>query len=141
MITSSNRTDLFYGSQRITSRYLGDKFIWGEDFDAKSISFSNNLYFFHQHTPRENYNYTTTQIHLSSSEAKLIQGKYIISVEIDGKTSDVKWSFPTSGSTLNPNYLAVESTADTFTQVQNKVKSDYGKRTSAFVRIVVHYKD
>lgn len=139
MITSSNRTDLFYGSQRITSRYLGDKFIWGEDLDAKSISFPNNLFLFYQTSPRENYNYTTTQIHLSSSQAQLIQGKKIISVEIDGKTSDVKWSFPTSGSTLNPLYLAVESTADTFTQVQNKVKSDYGKLTNAIVGIVVHY--
>ena len=141
MITSNNRTDLFYGSQRITSRYLGDKLIWGKDLDAKSISFSS-VFLYYYDTPYAFYNYTVVQLHLKSSDAQLIQGKNIIGVELEGKKSDVKWTFPTSGSSLNKDYLAVESTAATFTQVLNKVKSDYGIYRYATVKsVVVHYTD
>ena len=142
MITSDNRTDLFYGSQRITSRYLGDRLIWGKDLAAKSVSIDNVFLYYYEGTPYAVYNYTVVQLNLKSSDAQLIQGKNIIGVELEGKTSDVKWTFPTSASSLNKDYLAVESTAATFTQVLNKVKSDYGIHKYGTVKsVVVHYTD
>lgn len=132
---------MFYGSQKITSRYLGDKLIWGKDLDAKSITFSK-VFLYYPEKPYSFYNYSAIQLQLSSSNAQLIRGKSIISVELDGKTSDVEWTFPTSGSSLNKDYLTVESTATTFTQVQNKIKSDYGiPKYTSVGSVVVHYTD
>ena len=142
MITSNNRTDLFYGSQRIRSRYLGDKLIWGDNLDVQSVSIDNVFIYYYERPGYAFYNYAVVQLNLKSSDAKLIQGKNIIGVELEGKTSDVKWTFPTSGSSLNKDYLAVESTAATFTQVLNKVKSDYGIHKYGTVKsVVVHYTD
>ena len=138
MITSNNRTNLFYGSQRIRSRYLGDKLVWGDNLDVQSISF-NDIFLYFQASPYGFYNYTAAQLQLTSGEAQLLQGKNIVSVEIEGKKSDVKWAFPTSGSSLTQSYLAVESTATTFTQVQNKIKSDYGISTAKTAKSVVVY--
>ena len=139
MITSSNRTDLFYGSQRITSRYLGSQLVWGKDLDVQSVSFEH-IYFYFQ--PMYNfYNYTIAELQLNSSQAELVRGKNIVSVEIEGKTSDTKWAFPSSGSALNKNYLAVESTPAVFYEEQNKIKSDYGKSSPSYVDIVVYYTD
>lgn len=141
MITSNNRTNLFYGSQKITSRYLGDKLIWGKDLDAKSVSFSN-IFFYYQGNPYGFYNYAVVQLQFTSSEAQLLRGKNILSVELDGKTSDVKWTFPTAGSSINKDYLVVEATTATFTQVENKIKSDYGIPTYKSVKnVVVYYTD
>lgn len=138
MITSNNRTNLFYGSQKITSRYLGDKLIWGKDLDAKSVSFSNT-FFYYQGSPYGFYNYAVVQLQFTSSEAQLLRGKNILSVELDGRTSDVKWTFPTSGSSIKKDYLVVEATAATFTQVESKIKADYGISKSAYVDAVVYY--
>lgn len=138
MLTSKNRTDLFYGSQRIRSRYLGSKLIWGDNLSTQTASFSE-IYIYYQPNGYSFYNYTAAQLHLSSSDAQLIRGKNIVSVEINGKKSDTKWAFPTSDSTLDSNYLAVESTSTTFTQVQNKIKSDYGISKHAYVSVVVYY--
>ena len=146
MITSKNRTDLFYGSQRIRSRYLGGNLIWGDnlgtvgdDSGTQTVSFSN-IYLYYQPNPYSFYNYTVAQLNLDSSDAQLIRGKNIVSVELDGKKSDVKWAFPTSGSSLIESYLAVESTSTTFTQVQNKIKSDYGISAHKYVdSVVIHY--
>lgn len=138
MLTSKNRTNLFYGSQRIRSRYLGGQLIWGDNLDTQTVSFSN-IYIYYQPNGYSFYNYTAAQLHFDSSDAQLIRGKNIVSVELDGKKSDIKWTFPTSDSTLDNNYLAVESTSTSFTQVQNKVKSDYGISTHGFVDSVVVY--
>ena len=138
MITSNNRTNLFYGSQKIRSRYLGDKLVWGDNLDVQSVSFSNK-FFYLQGYPYGFYNYAVVQLQLSSSDAQLLQGKNIISVEINGKKSDVKWTFPTSGSSMNKDYLVVEATADTFTQIESKIKADYGISKSAYVDAVVYY--
>lgn len=138
MITSNNRTNLFYGSQKITSRYLGDKLIWGKNLSAQSIPFSGK-FFYYQGYPYSFYNYTVAQLQLNSSEAQLIRGKNIISVELNGKTSDVKWTFPTSGSSINKDYLVVETTTSTFTQIESKMKADYGISKSGSVNAVVYY--
>ena len=133
---------MFYGSQRITSRYLGSQLIWGKDLDAKSVSIDNIFLYYYEGPGYAFYNYAVVQLHLKSTDAQLIKGKNIIGVELEGKKSDVKWTFPTSGSSLNKDYLAVESTAATFTQVLNKVKSDYGIYKYATVKsVVVHYTD
>ena len=141
MITSDNRTDLFYGSQRIRSRYLGDKLIWGDNLAVQSASFSNIFYYYSGY-PYGSYNNAVVQLQLSSSNAQLLQGKNIVSVELNGKTSDVEWTFPTSGSTLTKHYLTVESTSlSNFKQIDSKMKADYGISKSAHVSVVVYYTD
>lgn len=138
MITSNNRTDLFYGSQRIRSRYLGDKLVWGDNLDVQSVSFSNK-FFYYQYSGYGFYNYTAVELQLNATDAQLLQGKNIVSVEVEGKKSDIKWSFPTSGSSISKNYLVVETTSSTFKEVQNKAKSDYGITLGTFVNAVVYY--
>lgn len=140
MITSDNRTDLFYGSQRIRSRYLGDKLIWGDNLDVQSVSFSN-IFFYLASRGYDFYKNAVVQLQLSSSDAQPLKGKNIVSVELNGKTSDVEWTFPTSGSALNKDYLTVESTPTTFNQISSKMKADYGMSRSERVDVVVYYTD
>lgn len=129
---------MFYGSQKIRSRYLGDKLVWGDNLDVQSISF-NNIFLYFQPYPYTFYNCTAAQLHFVASDAQLIRGKNIVSIELDGKKSDVKWTFPTSGSSLDKNYLAVETTTSTFDEIQNKAKADYGVSSSKSIKNVVVY--
>lgn len=138
MITSDNRTDLFYGSQRIRSRYLGNQLIWGDNLDVQSVSFTN-IFFYYGSRGYDFYNNAVVQLQLSSSDAQPLKGKNIVSVELNGKTSDVEWTFPTSGSLLTESYLTVESTEATFNQISSKMKSDYGISRSERVSVVVYY--
>lgn len=131
---------MFYGSQRITSRYLGSQLIWGKDLDVQSISFSH-IFFYYGSRGYDFYNNAVVQLQLSSSDAQPLKGKNIVSVEANGKTSDVEWTFPTSGSVLTESYLTVESTPTTFNQISSKMKADYGMSQSEYVDVVVYYTD
>ena len=109
--------------------------------DVKSISLSN-IYYYYNGYPYAFYNYAVVQLQLDSSYAKLLQGKNIVSVELNGRTSDVKWTFPTSGSSLKKDYLVVEATAATFNQIDSKMKADYGISKSGYVSsVVIYYTD
>lgn len=118
--------------------YYGGKLIW---MDVKSISFRSKFLYL-QTSALPFYNYTIAQLQLNSLDAKSLQGKNIISVELDGRTSDIKWTFPTSGSSVNQYYLVSETTYDTYKDVQDKAKSDYGIFSSKTVSsVVVYYTD
>ena len=118
--------------------YYGNKLIWR---DVKSVSFTTT-FLYYQTSGLSFYNYTVAELQITNMNAKLLQGKNIISVELDGRTSDVKWTFPTSGSSVNKYHLVVETTSATFREVQNKVKSDYGVSFSKNIsNVVVYYTD
>ena len=118
--------------------YYGNKLIWR---DVKSVSF-RTTFLYYQTSGLSFYNYTVAELQITNMNAKLLQGKNIISVELDGRTSDVKWTFPTSGSSVTKYYLVVETTSATFKEVQNKVKSDYGVSFSKNIsNVVVYYTD
>lgn len=118
--------------------YYGNKLIWR---DVKSVSLSN-IYYYYNGYPYAFYNYAVVQLQLDSSYAQLLQGKNIVSVELNGKTSDVEWTFPTSGSSLKKDYLVVEATAATFNQIDSKMKADYGISKSGYVSsVVIYYTD
>ena len=118
--------------------YYGNKLIWR---DVKSVSFTTT-FLYYQTSGLSFYNYTVAELQITNMNAKLLQGKNIISVELDGRTSDVKWTFPTSGSSIKKDYLVVETTSATFREVQNKIKSDYGVSFSKNIsNVVVYYTD
>ena len=118
--------------------YYGNKLIW---MDVKSVSFTTT-FLYYQTSGLSYYKYAVAELQITNTNSKLLQGKNIISVELDGRTSDVKWTFPTSGSSIKKDYLVVEATSATFREVQNKVKSDYGVSFSKNIsNVVVHYTD